>query len=185
MERKRAREISRQLGMSHGAARNLLVNELMYNMIKDLGKNTCFRCREMISSPDDLSIDHIEPWEGAEDARKKFFDLDNIAFSHRSCNSSYGRHEIGKRVTIKCSSCHREFSILESDYRRKKKRGQRNFYCCRRCFTSAKGYTIFTKRQVEEIRRRYAGGESTRKIAIDYNKSHVAIYRCAIGETYK
>ena len=36
---------------------------------------------------DNFSIEHIEDWEYSETPIELFFDLDNISFSHKLCNS--------------------------------------------------------------------------------------------------
>lgn len=41
---------------------------------------------------DELSIEHKTPWLDSEDPKALFFDLNNIAFSHLSCNVSAAKH---------------------------------------------------------------------------------------------
>ena len=72
------------LGMPHGTANQRLRKLLLFDLIHRLGETSCFRCGNEISSVDELSIDHKSPWEGVDPAL--FWDLNNIAFSHLSCN---------------------------------------------------------------------------------------------------
>jgi hypothetical protein len=74
------------LGESHGTAGNRLRKLLLFSLVQETGRNVCFQCGEQILSADELSIEHKEPWMSAENPREAFFDLNNIAFSHLSCN---------------------------------------------------------------------------------------------------
>ena len=78
------------LGMSFGAAANKLRKMILFSLVCRLGLNMCYRCDGEILSVDDLSIEHMEPWLRADDPVQCFFDLDNITFSHLSCNSATG-----------------------------------------------------------------------------------------------
>ena len=85
------------LGMSHGSAVHRLRKAIMFRMLKRLGEDACFHCGKKIENIDDLSIEHIKPWQSAKDPLVAFFDLDNIAFSHLKCNcaaasKSYAGH---------------------------------------------------------------------------------------------
>lgn len=75
------------LGMAHGTASARLKRMILFSLICKLEENFCFRCGKEIFTPGDLSIEHKEPWLHADNPVATFFDLDNIAFSHLSCNS--------------------------------------------------------------------------------------------------
>lgn len=75
-----------QLGMPYGTASARLKKLLMFKFAQELGYDNCFNCGQRIETSEELSVEHIEPWEGRENGVEKFWDLDNIAFSHRSCN---------------------------------------------------------------------------------------------------
>lgn len=75
------------LGESYGAASNRLRKQVMFKLIQQLGLEHCFRCEGIIESAESLSLEHKDAWLSAEDPKSSFFDLDNIAFSHLSCNS--------------------------------------------------------------------------------------------------
>lgn len=81
MSNKRAVET---LGISHGAAANRLRKMVLFRQLKKYGDNTCVRCGKEIEVIDELSIEHIKPWEGI--SAELFWDLDNVAFSHMKCN---------------------------------------------------------------------------------------------------
>lgn len=80
-----------QLGMPHGTASGRLRKSILFNLLKKYSLNVCFQCGNLIVSVDDLSIEHKIPWLDSHDPVKLFFDLDNIAFSHFSCNVSAAR----------------------------------------------------------------------------------------------
>ena len=77
--------------MPYGTARNRLNKLIMFSLMKEVGKDVCFQCGEKIDDIDHLSIEHKTPWLHSENASELFFDLDNIAFSHLSCNVKASR----------------------------------------------------------------------------------------------
>ena len=80
-----------QLGMPIGTATARLRKAILFSLLQELDRNTCYRCGEEIKSINELTIEHKEPWLDNSDPSRKFFDLTNIAFSHSSCNISSGR----------------------------------------------------------------------------------------------
>lgn len=78
------------LGMPHGTAVGRLRKNLLFSLLKKLGEDTCFKCDLKIEHVEQLSIEHIKPWEGV--SSDLFWDLDNITFSHLSCNCSSRRN---------------------------------------------------------------------------------------------
>jgi len=80
------------LGMPYGKATHLLRREVVFHLITELGLNICPRCDRPILSSDAMSFDHIKPWVD-EDAAL-FWDLDNVAFSHRRCNYLHKRANV-------------------------------------------------------------------------------------------
>jgi 5-methylcytosine-specific restriction endonuclease McrA len=79
---------SQQLGMEYTKATTQLKRKLLYHLWPD--KN-CFRCGRGMSIKD-FTLDHKDPWRNSPDPQALFFDLDNIAFSHTSCNAAAKRH---------------------------------------------------------------------------------------------
>ena len=82
---------TKQLGEPHGTASNKLRKLLLYSLAQQLGLSMCFRCNLPIEHIDQFSIDHKIPWQDSDDPKGLFFSLENIAFSHSSCNSKAGR----------------------------------------------------------------------------------------------
>ena len=80
-----------QLGMSLGAARNILHKSILFNLVCKLEQNVCFQCGEPIINIDDFSIEHKQPWLHKVDCKELYFDLSNIAFSHLKCNIKSAR----------------------------------------------------------------------------------------------
>lgn len=84
------------LGMPHGTAAGRLRKMLLFDCLKRHSENICIRCLRMIESVEELSIEHLLPWEGV--SAGLFWDLKNIAYSHMTCNRpnrpSGGRPEI-------------------------------------------------------------------------------------------
>lgn len=72
------------LGMPHGTANNRLRKNILFFLLKKHGENICIRCNQVIQEVEELSIEHIKPWEGI--SSELFWDLQNIAFSHLRCN---------------------------------------------------------------------------------------------------
>lgn len=80
-----------QLGMSIGTASNQLKKNILFSLLKQLDKNTCHQCTNIIESANELSIEHKMPYLDSDNPIELFFDLNNIAFSHLSCNSGAAR----------------------------------------------------------------------------------------------
>jgi hypothetical protein len=51
-----------QLGMSWGAACNLLRKQVLFMLLERCGENVCFRCEQLIESADELTLEHKQPW---------------------------------------------------------------------------------------------------------------------------
>lgn len=77
--------------MPYGTARNRLVKQLLFDFMVATKNDECYQCGEDILSPDDMSIEHIVPWLDSKNPTELFFDKNNIAYSHLSCNCSAAR----------------------------------------------------------------------------------------------
>jgi HNH endonuclease len=86
----RSKRIAKQLGMSHGSALSKLRKSILFSFIKRLNEDICSRCQKKIDSVDELSIEHVEPWENR--SPELFWDLNNIKFSHLKCNRPHKNH---------------------------------------------------------------------------------------------
>jgi hypothetical protein len=75
---------SQQLGMNSGTAAHRLRARIMFSLAVAAG-HKCYRCGGELT-PETFSIDHKVAWLDSADPVALFFDIDNIAFSHMSCN---------------------------------------------------------------------------------------------------
>ncbi len=80
-----------QLGLHPATASNKLVKDILFSLID----KKCHQCGGEMTR-DDFSVEHIVPWLNSEDPVKLFFDLNNIAFSHKSCNFRAARKRVSK-----------------------------------------------------------------------------------------
>ena len=77
---------SQQLGMHFSTAQARLDRMVLFQLVQATGRDTCFRCGSKIVRYQDLSTDHKEPW--LRNSNAMFWDLANIAFSHKTCNGA-------------------------------------------------------------------------------------------------
>lgn len=104
------------LGMPLGTATHRLRKMLLFKFVRAAGAAICYRCGDWISSIDDFTVEHKEPWGSAKDSVGAFFDLDNVAFSHMKCNCGARRenahcpegHEYTEENTYQYPKGHRE-----------------------------------------------------------------------------
>lgn len=92
-----------QLGMNPSTASNRLVKDILFKLICDSGRNKCFHCGEEMDR-DTYSIEHKVPWIDSDDPVKLYFDMDNISFSHLSCNSSKARRPKRGKINPVCGT---------------------------------------------------------------------------------
>jgi 5-methylcytosine-specific restriction endonuclease McrA len=74
--------------MSGRVASYRLMRALLFKLVRETGAAGCYRCGKQIETLASLSVDHKVPWL---DNAEAFWDLENIAFSHRGCNSGARR----------------------------------------------------------------------------------------------
>lgn len=79
-----------QLGMSHSTAAAKLRKILLFSLAKKCGMGKCIRCGKKLTL-ETFSIDHVTPWLHSDNPIKLYFDIDNIGFSHLSCNVKESR----------------------------------------------------------------------------------------------
>ena len=104
-----------QLGLPIGTASSRLRKLVLFRLLQDAGRDVCYQCGERIESVEQLSIEHKDPWLDSDDPVGRFFDLDNIAFSHQKCNSiggpcvlnptQHGTMEMYRRGGCRCEEC--------------------------------------------------------------------------------
>lgn len=130
----RAQRMQEQLGMPFGTARNILHKKIMFNLVCKLQLNTCHQCGKQIEKVEDFSVEHIIPWLYSENPEELFFDIDNISFSHFSCNSAAARklpmspHGSVNRYSkhgCRCEVCVKATSDRYSNYYTPEKRKER------------------------------------------------------------
>ena len=106
---------SAQLGMPHGTAANRLRKQLLFKYVQKAGDDICHVCDNKIEAIEDFSIEHIKPWFNRDP--ELFWDLDNIAFSHMSCNRPHtiGQYKLikqGAEGTAWCSDCQKHLPVV-------------------------------------------------------------------------
>lgn len=85
-----------QLRQNRRTASHKLNRKIMFSLLVETGRGTCVRC-ECDLNEDTFSIDHMENWLNSEDPRGLFFDIKNIDFSCKLCNSFHNRGKFGTR----------------------------------------------------------------------------------------
>ena len=80
-----------QLGMNPGTASVRLVRDMLFKLMADSDLDTCNICREKLTR-DTFSLGHNKPWLDSGDAIDLFFDLSNVSFRHKNCNSGASRN---------------------------------------------------------------------------------------------
>ena len=108
-----------QLGMNISTAQHRLRTDILFDFVTHYVK-CCYRCGGELKR-DDFSIEHIEPWLHSEDPVGIFFDLDNITFSHLSCNYSNARQP-NKKTPEQRRKTRRDWYINQTVEKRQNKR---------------------------------------------------------------
>lgn len=151
-------EKSLKLGENVSTAQHRLRKIILFDLIKKLNLDTCFRCGKKIEKIEELSIEHKVPWLNSVNPKELFYDLDNIAYSHCSCNYSAG-------VRSYCQIP--EFRNLISVRNRGKSHNSK-----------------LNPKMVEEIRKKLSLGFGVCKIAREYGVAHQSIMRIRDGENW-
>jgi hypothetical protein len=85
-----------QLGMGANTATGRLVRDLLFNFVVKDG-HKCYRCGLDLDR-ETFSIDHKIDWLDSDNPVSNFFNIDNIAFSHLSCNKKAPRKDAKDKV---------------------------------------------------------------------------------------
>lgn len=148
---------NQQLGMSYGKASHQLRKFILFDLLCSLNKNVCYQCGKKILHVNQLSIEHKIPWLDSQNPVELFFDLNNIAFSHLSCNSQASRP--------RCTQEHRE-------YLAKSWQGKRN------------PNNKLSQYDVARIKLALKQGQSAHSIAKEYGVWHTTILDIKEGKTW-
>ena len=109
----RIKKYSEFLGMNLSTAGNKLKLSILFMLARKCQMDECFKCKNKIETAKELSVEHKEPWLYV--SVDKFWDLNNIAFSHRKCNTPH-RFNPRKRIPPEgkswCYNC-KDFKNLE------------------------------------------------------------------------
>ncbi len=127
-----------QLGIPFGTATNRLRKMVLFRLLQRLDEDVCSRCGKRIMGADDLSMEHKKPWLGKDTAL--FWDIDNVSFSHLSCNSGAPNREK--------QTCHRGHSLADAIV---DSRGSRNCRTCKR----ERQHELYRTEQYRMIRKTY------------------------------
>lgn len=101
-----------QLGMNPSTAQGRLLKDILWSFV-DTSGSLCFQCGNKMSR-DNFSIEHKIPWLDSEDPVGLFFDMENIGFSHLTCNVKAGRKQPApqcgtvqryKKYNCRCDAC--------------------------------------------------------------------------------
>lgn len=127
-----------QLGMPYGTASNRLRKQIMFKYVVLVGDNFCYKCGAEIETVDELSVEHKLPWENRNS--DLFWDLDNIAFSHRECNTPNKRNTWHRAIdeygNYRCSGC-KEF-LPKTDFATAPSSNHGINSRCKKCVREAK-----------------------------------------------
>lgn len=104
--RKSNEKKAKQLGMPQGTAANRLRKSIIFSLVKRLQENYCYQCGAEIETENELSIEHKVPYLDSTDPVELYFSLDNIAYSHLSCNSGAARNANAERASHPSTKCY-------------------------------------------------------------------------------
>ena len=122
-----------QLGMNPATAATRLKKMILFRMAQRLGEDVCFRCGVKIDRIDQFTVEHKEPWLDSEDPTGLFFSLDNIAFSHSSCNTLNSRSRSTPYVELRCDWCEKDFERPVRIHKKNQNRKAKHTFCSRPC----------------------------------------------------
>lgn len=94
MSKKKAEQLGMPIGTAHGRLRKLV----LFDLLKRHDENFCFHCGMEIENASELSIEHKIPW--LDNSVELFWDMENIAFSHLSCNSAAGKKGLARKELL-------------------------------------------------------------------------------------
>lgn len=121
-----------QLGMNPSTAQNRLIKDILWSLILQTNQHVCCKCNKEMTR-ETFSIEHVKPWLDSEEPIELFFDLNNISFSHLSCNISdarkpeaiCGTYSRYQNYSCRCELCKLAASESRSKYYTKESRRER------------------------------------------------------------
>jgi hypothetical protein len=114
---------SLQLGMNASTAANRLVKDILFSFVQKAGI-ACYQCEGELFR-ENFSIEHKTAWLDSEDPQKLFFDLENISFSHRDCNSKARRtSKLSTEEKLDAKERHRSYrqNYMKENYTKEKRK---------------------------------------------------------------
>lgn len=170
---------SEQLGMSISTAGYRLQRQILFNLLKELSRDNCYRCNEKIITIEEFSVDHKINWLNNDP--NLFWDLNNIAFSHRKCNCAFtsttkwNKAPVGKAWCYICKE-YKNINLFT------KNKSTRNGFAshCRVCKKYARELYKLSNYQVAKIREEVKT-ESLSFLSRKYNVNRVVIRRIRDG----
>lgn len=101
----------------------------MFNLVQKLELDTCYQCKEKIETVDEFSIEHKTPWLDSSEPKELFYSLENIGFSHLSCNVRAARQT---RISVcgtnfmynkgcRCEKCREAVKLEKRSFRKRKR----------------------------------------------------------------
>lgn len=123
-------EKSIQLGMPFGTASHRLRKAVLFKYVQKAGDDVCFKCNKKIISIDELTIEHKKVWLHINP--ELFWDLNNIAFSHKICNKAerqplkgnrppHGTNTRYSKYRCRCEPCRIAANKRKQIWRKKRK----------------------------------------------------------------
>ncbi len=79
-----------QLGMNPSTASHRLIKDILWSLIIKTQQDMCCKCNQPMTR-ETFSVEHLVPWLDSSDPVGLYFDLENISFSHLTCNISEAR----------------------------------------------------------------------------------------------
>lgn len=118
-----------QLGMNPSTASGRLVKDVLWSLIVKTKQDICCKCNNSMTR-ETFSIEHVKPWLDSDDPVGLYFDLENISFSHLSCNISDARKQEAacgtytryKNHSCRCDACKLAASAFKAKYYTKESR---------------------------------------------------------------
>lgn len=90
-----------QLGMNPSTASHRLIKDTLWRLVQQTGNDACHRCGLKMTR-ETFSVEHKEAWLDSDDPVGNYFDQDNIAFSHLTCNIKDARN--GPKIRFGCGT---------------------------------------------------------------------------------